>query len=170
MHKTVLHTLLVCLFAFLGGVFSDQFLNVRDSHAAGIVPDLLAGERPNMGELYTDNMRRKRISLNASEGPPIQEFYGIEGNSRLQIGTFAGDEASSGDAGLPLITLKDRNGQLRLLFRIAQGKNQSPVMVMKDSKGNDRIVMGLAVNADGEEPFMAYFDKSGGRRMVFGNY
>ena len=94
----------------------------------------------------------------------------MNGKLRLQLGTYQGDESTQGDAGLPLISLMNPQGQLKMLFRITQGKNQSPVMVLKDSQGNDRVVMGLAINAEGEEPFLAYFDRRGGKHMVFGSY
>lgn len=170
MQKSILHTLAICVFAFLGGFVSDQFFSPRSSHAE-LVPDLLAGQPIHMGETYNDSKRRKRISLGATpEGPPIQEFYGQDGTVRLQIGTYKGYEGVTPDSGLPLLSLMDDEGKLRLLMRVTQGKNKSPVIVMKDSKGADRIVMGLSVNADGEEPFLAYYDRLGGKHLLFGNY
>jgi len=169
MQKSLLHTLLICFFAFVGGVFSDQILRAGDTHA-DIVPDLLGNDGIKFGEIYKDGKKRKRIVINSSEGAPIQEFFGADGTRRLQVGTYQGEESPSSDAGLPLISLMDRQGQMRMLFRITQGKNQSPVMVLKDSKGNDRVVLGLAINADSEEPFLAYYDKLGGKHLVFGNF
>ncbi len=170
MQKSVTHALLVCVFAFLGGFVSDQFFSPRSSHAE-LVPDLLAREPINTGETYKDSKKRKRISLGATpEGPPIQEFYGEDGTVRLQIGTYKGYEGQTPDSGLPLISLMDNTGKLRLLLRVTDGKNKSPALVMKDSKGEDRVVLGLSVNREGEEPFLAYFDKLGGKHMVFGNY
>lgn len=169
MQKTILQTVLICLFAFIGGVFSDQFLGVRESRA-DVVPDLLSAEAINLGEVYKDRKKQKRILLDASQGAPIQEFYGLNGKQRLIIGTYQGDESVAGDAGLPQISLMDPHGQLKMLLRVTQGKNKSPVMVLKDSQGNDRMIMGLAINAEGEEPFLAYFDRNGGKHLVFGNY
>lgn len=170
MQKSIMHTLLICVFAFLGGFVSDQFFATRSSHAE-LVPDLLASEPINIGETYKDNKKRKRISLGATaEGPPIQEFYGEDGTVRLQLGTYKGYEGVTPDSGLPLLSLMDNEGKLRLLLRVTQGKNKSPVLVMKDSKGADRIIMGMAINAEGEEPFLAWFDKLGGKHLVFGNY
>ena len=61
------------------------------------------------------------------------------------------------------------NGHLKMLLRIA-GPNESPVLIMKDNSGNDRIVMGLSLGDPGEEPFLATFDKNGAKHMIFGEY
>jgi len=56
-----------------------------------------------------------------------------------------------------------------MLLRLA-GSNESPVLVIKDRKGTDRLVLGLDLNGENEEPFLATFDAQGQKHLVFGNY
>jgi len=81
-----------------------------------------------------------------------------EGGMRIQAGTY--DQPS--EKGLPLIGMSDNKDHLRLLFRLA-GSNESPVLVMKDKKGADRLVMGLGMNGVSEEPFIEIVDDRGSK-------
>lgn len=81
-----------------------------------------------------------------------------DGRMRIQAGTYD----APGEKGLPIIGLSDNRDQLRLLFRLA-GTNESPVLVMKDKKGSDRLVMGLGMNGASEEPFIEIVDDRGRR-------
>lgn len=84
-----------------------------------------------------------------------------EGHMRIQAGTY--DQA--GERGLPVLALSDNRDQIRLLFRLA-GTNESPVLVMKDKSGADRLVMGLKLSGPSEEPFLQIVDDRGGRSDV----
>lgn len=162
MQKSILHTGLICLFAFLGGITSDQLFKSSEAFAQGIL---------NNTQVFNDAYGRRRIDIDTSRsGAPIQDFYGQTGTLRLQLGTYAGDEKPGEEAGLPLVGLSDLQGRLRMLFRLAKGKNQSPVLVMKDSRGKDRVILGTALNDGDEEPFLAYIDKNGTKHMVFGEF
>ena len=44
------------------------------------------------------------------------------------------------------------------------------MLVFKDRKGRDRIVLGLGLNDSGDEPFLARFDARGRKHLVFGKY
>jgi hypothetical protein len=92
-------------------------------------------------------------------------LYGPDNNPRLQMATYS----AKGERGLPLIGFSDNKGGLRLLFRLA-GRNESPVLVFKDKKHQDRMVIGLGMTDRGEEPFIAFFDKSGDKHLLMGEY
>lgn len=98
----------------------------------------------------------------------VIRLYGPDGRERLQLGTYDGSY-SKAEKGLPLIGFSDNKGGLRLLFRLA-GRNESPVLVFKDSHHRDRMVIGLGLNENKEEPFIAFFDKSGKKHLLMGNY
>lgn len=100
-----------------------------------------------------------------SDGQPVQAFFGEDGKMRIQLGTYS----APGERGLPLVGLSDNNGHLRMLLRLA-GSNESPVLIMKDKNGVDRIVMGLALSDASEDPFLSVTDSKGQRKAVFGNY
>ncbi len=167
MRKTIFQTLLVCVFAFLGGIVSDQLLRPADS-LAQMNPD---GKYSALGSTraFFDLQGRKRVDIDVSNSP-VQDFYGSNGTLRLQLGLYGGEEKLGTEAGMPLISLSDTYGRLRLLLRTAKGKNQAPVLVMKDAKGKDRIVMGTAIDDPDEDPFLVYFDKFGAKHTVFGEY
>lgn len=92
-------------------------------------------------------------------------FYGEDGQPRLQMGMYT----APGEKGLPLVGLSDNHGRLRMLFRLA-GANESPVIVMKDTNGRDRLVMGLGLNDPQQAPFLSLVDGSGAHQNVFGQY
>jgi len=92
-------------------------------------------------------------------------LVGPDGRQRILMGSYN----AASEKGQPFIGLSDNLGELRLLFRLA-GSNESPVLVFKDRKHRDRMVMGMALNDRGEEPFIAFFDKSGKKHLLMGKY
>lgn len=84
-----------------------------------------------------------------------------EGRMRIQAGTYE----QAGEKGLPVLALSDNKDQIRLLFRLA-GSNESPVLVMKDRSGADRLVIGLKMSGPSEEPFLQVVDDRGVRTDV----
>ncbi len=153
----VMMTLGVLAMGFLGGVCSQIFLpSVVSAY------ENLRGERVDV----TDSQGQVRGDfVGSAQGGGLIDLYGYDGNVRLQMAVYE----AAGERGLPLVGLTDNNQHLRLLFRLA-GANESPVAIFKDSGGRDRIVMGLDLNHPDSEPFLAYFDKDGGKHLVFGNY
>ncbi|MBS2038888.1 hypothetical protein JST97_28155 [bacterium] len=89
---------------------------------------------------------------------------GPDGRDRIQIATYT----AASERGLPLVGLFDNRSQLRLLLRLA-GPNESPVMVLKDPRGRDRLVLGLGLNGSGD-PFCSITDSQGRKTDVFGHY
>ncbi len=92
-------------------------------------------------------------------------FYGEDGQPRLQLGMYT----DAGEKGLPLVGLSDNAGRLRMLFRLA-GENQSPVIIMKDKGGHDRLVMGLNLSGETDAPFLSIVDADGKKQNIFGTY
>lgn len=87
---------------------------------------------------------------------------------RLQLGTYDGSVSRS-EKGLPLVGLSDNGQRLRFLLRLA-GKNESPVLVFKDTRGADRMVIGLRLADGSQEPFIATFDRNGKKQLLTGQY
>jgi len=110
----------------------------------------------------------KAVLWGNSNGGGLMELLGPDGKTRIQLGSYDGSYSQS-EKGLPLIGFSDNGGNLRLLFRLA-GRNESPVLVFKDRNHRDRMVIGLGLSDGNEEPFFAYFDKSGKKRTLLGTY
>ena len=112
-----------------------------------------------------DAKNKNGIYMYVSDGQPGAVMYGEDGKMRLQMGTYnAGSER-----GQPLFGLSDAKGHLRLLLRLA-GTNNSPVLVMKDDAGRDRIVLGLALEKAEQEPFLTVTGNDGKAREIFGEF
>lgn len=144
---------ILALCAFLGGF------------AANLVTPALAENGALSYWFLGDNANRKGVESYVNNGYPAQNFYGRDGQLRLQMGTYN----AGGEAGLPMVGLSDNHGHLKMLFRLA-GPNESPVIIMKDNAGRDRVVMGLGLNDAAQDPFLATFGANGQKTMVYGSY
>ena len=154
--KTVAACFLIAAFSFTGGFVGQAVFAPKAADAQGQSDRYFA---------LRDQKNAKGIATYVSDGQPGQVFYGENGQMRLQMGTYNG----AGERGLPLLALSDTTGHIRLLFRLA-GENESPVMIMKDKSGRDRIVMGLQLGGAEQEPFLSITDASGKSQTVFGTY
>lgn len=103
--------------------------------------------------------------LHAEGGGGVLNLYAEDGGLRVQVGSYS----RGAEKGQPLIGLSDNTAKLRLLLRLA-GKNESPVLVFKDTAGRDRMVMGLGMNDAAQEPFIATFDQNGKKTLLTGSY
>lgn len=155
--KNLTPVMLVCLFAFAGGIFSDQLLRPAFADIA---------ERGFAR--FFDGQSRNRMDLGVHNGQPMQNLYGEDGKLRLQFGTYSG-EVRANEKGLPTVTLYDNEGLLRLLFRL-DGPNQGPLIIMKDKKQKNRVIMGLDIWDGDEEPFLAIWDKDGKQQNIYGDF
>ncbi len=140
------------------------------SFAGGFAGMLFSGHRAEAQQqesffAVSDAKNPKGVNTYVSDGQGGQIFYGENGLMRLQMGTYNGP----GERGLPLLALSDNGGHIRMLLRLA-GDNESPVLIMKDKKGSDRLVMGLGLSDAKQEPFLSITDSSGHRQNVFGSY
>lgn len=166
--RSLWQTFYVCVFAFLGGIVSEQLLHPHNSIAQTppqVTKDDVMG---SVHEIF-DTSGQRRIDLSAARSP-MQNFYGANSMVRLQLGIYPGEEGPVGDAGLPEITFSDRAGRVRMLLRLAQGNNQAPILVMKDTKGKDRVLLGTSFADEDEDAFLVYFDKYGVKHNVFGKF
>ena len=155
----------ICLIAvagFSGGAVSSLLLTPTPSAATAAVSSPVTGSNYF---LINDVKNPKGIEYYVYDGYPAHNMYAIDGKVRLQQGLYSkGDEA-----GLPLLAFWDNAESMRMLFRLA-GKNESPVIIMKDRKGADRVVFGLNLNDPSEEPFLALIDEAGKKNVLFGAY
>lgn len=152
--KKIAQGLALLLFAFAGGFTAQVMLTSTPSQAASRMSYFLLG----------DDAMPKGLELYVNQGSPGQNFYAPDGKIRLQLGTYT----APGEKGLPIVSLNDNKGDIRMLLRLA-GPNEAPVLIMKDKNHRDRMIMGLSLSGD-EEPFLATYDSSGKKTNVFGNY
>ncbi len=156
MKKTVAAFFVIAVFSFTGGLVGQAVFAPKAADAQAQSDSYFA---------LHDAKNAKGITTYVSDGQPGQVFYGENGQMRLQMGTYNG----AGERGLPLLALSDNTGHIRLLFRLA-GENESPVMIMKDKSGRDRVVMGLQLGGAEQEPFLSVTDASGKSQNIFGSY
>ncbi|MEZ0262295.1 MAG: hypothetical protein ACAH80_14910 [Alphaproteobacteria bacterium] len=154
--KNLMHVAMICICAFAGGVFSDQFLRPAQADI---------NER-GVARFY--DSRRIRMDQGVSNNQFQQNIYGEDGKLRLQFGTYTG-EVRENEKGLPTMTLYDNEGLLRLLFRL-DGPTQGPLIIMKDKKQRNRVIMGLDIWDEDEEPFLAIWDKDGKQQNIYGDF
>lgn len=163
MNMRLIQLAVVGLCSFAGG-FAAQY-TMGQAIAVGNAGVHTLSDSGTAMHQYSDDAGRSRVDIGVMHGSPMQDFYGEDGQLRLQMGTYS----AAGEAGLPLVGLSGNHTNLKMLLRLA-GSNESPVLIMKDNQQRDRIVLGLDLSGSGQEPFMAYFDQGGGKHMVFGNY
>lgn len=155
--KNLIHAAMICAFAFAGGVFSDQYLRPAQADI---------NERGTVR--FYDTEGRIRMDQGVHKNQLQQNIYGEDGKLRLQFGTYTG-EVRENEKGLPVMTLYDNEGLLRLLFRL-DGPTQGPLIIMKDKKQRNRVIMGLDIWDEDEEPFLAIWDKDGKQRNIYGDF
>jgi hypothetical protein len=178
MKRTIAGFIVMAAFSFAGGFAAQMVAGVPASLAqesatgSGVLAPPTKGsdtpvfastitQRPVNFHQVSDVKNGKGIQMYINDGQPGQIFYGNDGRIRLQLGTYGAE----GERGLPLIGLSDNKGRLRLLLRLF-GSNESPVLVMKDNTGRDRLVMGLAFSGPSQEPFIVVTDSKGASRDI----
>ena len=158
MRKNVFKFLTLAVFAFLGGMVSNYLIFKTTEASAG------ANTLPSYFSIH-DTINRKGIESYVFNGYPAQNFYAKDGKIRIQQGIYN----APGESGLPLIGMFDNKNHLKMLFRLA-GKNESPVIILKDNQQRDRMVLGLGLNDTEQAPFLATFGSDGKKQMAFGAY
>ncbi|TAL35941.1 MAG: hypothetical protein EPN97_06790 [Alphaproteobacteria bacterium] len=146
--------ILVASFAFLGGFAAQLLMGTAAVHAQDVWQKARAFQ-------ISDDKNSRGIMSYINDGQPGQFFYDEKGQVRLQMGTYP----AAGERGMPLLGLSDKDGHLRLLFRIF-GENEVPVIIMKDNQGRDRIVMGLDLSSPDQTPFLKVTGKDGATRDI----
>lgn len=152
--KKFLQLPLLALCAFAGGFSAQALLAANPAFAANVMSYFKLADAQNA----------KGLELYVHQGGPAQNFYGADGKIRLQLGTYT----APGEKGLPLISMNDNQGNIRMLLRLAGG-NEAPVLIFKDKNHRDRMVMGLSLSGT-EEPFLVTYDSNGKKTNVFGDF
>lgn len=172
--RTALHIGVLALFAFAGGFAAQALFGAQKAEAqyelqvtdqtTGATIQQMPTAAVNFLELK-DQKNRKGYNAYVMDGQPGIVFYGEEGNMRMQQGTYT----DKGERGMPFMSLNDKRGRVRMLFRL-YGENESPVIIFKDNAGRDRMVLGLALKGPDQEPFLATKDKSAKGIDFIGEY
>jgi hypothetical protein len=130
--------------------------------AAGVFGGALAwaGGSGPANSLTLVNGGRTYAALDAGTGQASKlKFFDRQGHAMLEIGV-------EGD-GLPQIRLLSAKGQPKLTLKV-MGTNQSGTIAFQDSKGKERMRLGLDPSDASEDPYLFWVDKTGARHPVFG--
>mgnify|MGYP003631116443 CR=1 FL=1 len=138
----------MALFGFLGGVFGSLLVSSTALYAAS-----RDGNYRNV-TVYNDQGKRVGFFGPYNQGGGFMFLFNEKGQTEIQMGAYA----SGAEKGQTLIGMNDRSDHLRFLFRL-HGSKDSPTLIMKDSRGQDRIVMGL--DGQTEVPYFRYLNSSG---------
>lgn len=150
--------------AFIGGFATSYILaGASEARAARVQTSFYR---------VADRYNHKGVEMYVDKGSPGQVFYDMDEGMRLQMGLYPpSPQNPPKEIDLPLMALSDQGGEIRLLYRLdGLGTNNSPLIIMKDSKGQNRLIMGLALTDEGEEPFLATYDVAGRQTNVIGNF
>jgi hypothetical protein len=145
---------LIAAFAFLGGFAAQLLMGAATSHAEGVWQKFQAVQ-------VSDGKNSRGIMTYINDAQPGQFFYDENGQARIQMGTYN----AAGERNQPLVGLSDKDGHLRLLFRLF-GPNEVPVIIMKDNQGRDRMIMGLDLASEDQAPFIKVTGKDGATRDI----
>jgi len=181
MNKQLLVNLvIVCLAGIAGSLLSQKIFGVNGVNTALQIKQEEVKlkdyqntdyEENNKGQhnYFYDSYNKERLDLGMYNGQPGQNFFGEDLGRplRLQFGTYTNDFRSN-EEGLPSLTLYNRKGLLNELFRL-DGPNQSSLLILKDSAGTNRLLVGVGLSSADEEPFLIYFDKAGNKHSLFGD-
>ncbi len=180
--------LLVIGFSFMGGAFHPRpsYHNYKPDHTPTQNPRILArheqhiieGDRsdahiatsaiyPDVLEYFYSSQGRSMMDIGVFNHHPVQDFYHPNGKLAVQMGTY-NDDVRANEEGLPIAGLSDEQGNLRLLFRL-DGSDESPLIIMKDTHGRNRIIFGLDINGGEYEPFLVNYDNNASKSVFFGN-
>jgi hypothetical protein len=121
---------------------------------------------PDILQYFRNAKGQSQIDMGIFRNHAVQDMYGPDGSMRLQLGVY-NDEVRANEEGLPLAGLFDSKGRLRLLYRL-DGSDQSALILMKDTSGINRLIMGLDINGGEGEPFLVTFDKDSQKKVPFG--
>ncbi len=131
------------LFGLLGGVIGAMAITSSPVQA-GI-------EKAFNTTLEVFNKKQQRVAfLGASrEDQGALFLFNPDGQLRAQMGTYP----SGSEKDQALFGLHDRSSELRYLVRL-HGERDSPVIVLKDKYGIDKLIIGL--NGEDEAPYIRY--------------
>lgn len=144
------------------GFFVSAFLGGMAAQGLMAASPAFAGKAWERFFAVADTTNPAGIQSFVQFGATVQQFHDPSGKIRLQLGTYG----AKGDSGSPMIALVDDQGNQRVLLTL-RGAKQLPVLILRDVKMNDRVVLGLEASGLGEEPFMSTYDASGAETVQF---
>lgn len=105
-------------------------------------------------ELFNGSGQRIGFIGPGNAGQGTFFLFNPQGGVEVQMGAYD----SGSEKGQTLFGLHGKNGSLRFLMRL-HGPHDSPVMVMKDKAGSDKLIIGL--EGYDEVPYIKYRSKNG---------
>ncbi|MCB1782567.1 MAG: hypothetical protein KDI13_01090 [Alphaproteobacteria bacterium] len=154
----------LALIAFIGGMAVNALFQIS-SAAASLFSHACGG-------LYavTDNINTSGVESCVMQGYSVQNIYGKDGKLRIQNGIYS-KSGGRGEENLSFFGLYDNRGQLRLLFRLdGLGGNESPLIIMKDTGGRDRVIMGLDLRGNEQNAFLRQSGNGKGSQDIVGQF
>lgn len=142
------HTCITFLAGLIGGIIGAALFTASP---------LQAQARGQSSQQYNTQGARVSFIGPHTGGQGALFLFDEKGGLITQMGSYP----VGAEKGQALFGMHDRQNKLRFLFRL-HGAKDSPTLIMKDSRGMDRIVMGL--DGYSEAPYFKYTDKNGRMR------
>lgn len=121
---------------------------------------------PNVMQYFYNTARRSQLDYGVFNNSALMDFYDRLGRLQIQFGTYNTSVRANED-GLSFAGISDDRGVLRLLFRL-DGGAASPLIIMKDSVGQNRLIMGLDINGGEYDPFFVQYNSTQAKSVFFG--
>lgn len=166
--RTIADLLILVLFAFAGGVSVNYALMKQGYAQSTFLPQ--GSFRPSANIFYAgDRLNPKGVIMYVDDSSPGIVFNAVGGGVRLQNGLYPFSQTDRQlKPDLPYIEMSDRKGIARMLFKLnGRGSNNAPEIVMMDSKGKRRMIIGTALSDPAEEGFLTLYDSNGRPSNVF---
>lgn len=166
--RTITDLLILVLFAFAGGVSVNYFLMKQGYAQSTFLPQ--GSFRPSANMFYAgDRLNPKGVIMYVDDAAPGIVFNALGGGVRLQNGLYPYSQSDrQREPDLPYIEMSDRKGTARLLYKLnGRGANNAPEIVMMDSKGKRRLLLGTALSDESEEGYLTLYDRNGRSSNVF---
>lgn len=174
--------LLVVGFAIIGGFFKKQQSQTSTSptiervaqrneklvvSASGPGPVIqVSAKNPDIMQTFQNKDAKRQLDLGLFHHSPVQDMYRADGVLQLQMGV--NKAAAKGNAeGQPIAGLYDDKGRQRLLIKL-DDKHQSPMIVMRDMQGINRLIMGLNDQSGVSDPFLVHINNVRAKTYTFG--
>lgn len=139
--------IIIALFSFLGGITGSLIFQIPAVQAK------ITNENFSSIQFFNKNQNRVGFLGNYQEKGGFF-LFDEEEQTTIQMGSYG----TGAEEGQTLIGLNDRNNALRYLLRL-NGRQDSPTLIMKDSGGVDRIIIGL--DGSTQVPYFKYIDGKG---------
>lgn len=137
----------------IGGLLSANF---------GSIASFAHETQQALNIFNTQNNRVARLGPQP-EGQGALFIFDADGHLKAQLGSYG----KHSEKGQSLFALHDKNNHIRFLARL-HGQKDSPVIVMKDQSGMDKMVFGL--DGQTQQAFFKYIDENGQTQHLIPQY